>query len=53
MILYDLWVHGTTLWAQPFAYFAPLVAFGAFIFVVFIITALKLVLEHTEQHVLW
>ncbi|WP_176714420.1 hypothetical protein [Dehalobacter sp. TeCB1] len=53
MTLYDLWVHGTTLYAQPFAYFAPLFALGAFIFVVYFITALKMVLEHKEQHILW
>ncbi|AFL99916.1 MULTISPECIES: hypothetical protein [Desulfitobacterium] len=53
MTLYDLWAHGTLLYAQPFAYFSPLVSLGAFIFVVFIITALKMILEHKEQHVLW
>lgn len=53
MNLYDLWAHGTTLYAQPFAYFAPLVTLGAFIFVVFIIASLKMIIEHKEQHVLW
>lgn len=53
MTLYDLWVHGTILYAQPFAYFSLLVSLGAFIFVVFVITALKMILEHKEQHVLW
>jgi hypothetical protein len=53
MTLYELWAHGTVLFAQPFPYFASLISLGAFIFVVFIITSLKLVLEHKEQRVLW
>ena len=53
MTVYDLWAHGTTLYAQPFAYFSPIISIGAFIFIVFIITSLKLVLEQKNQHVLW
>lgn len=48
-----LWAHGTTLCVQPFAYFAPLVSITAFIFIVFIITALKQVLDNKDQHLLW
>ena len=53
MTLYDLWAHGTTLYARPFAYFAPLVSLSAFIFIVLVISGIKVVLEHEEQHVLW
>ena len=44
---------GTTLYVQPFAYFAPLVSFAAFIFIVYIITALKQVADNKNQHLLW
>lgn len=53
MPLWFLWEHGTTLGAQPFAYFAPLLSLAAFITIVFIITALKQVLDNKNQHVLW
>ena len=48
-----IWAQGTTLGAQPFPYFAPLVSLGVFIFIVYIITALKQVMENPDQHVLW
>ena len=48
-----LWAHGTTLGARPFPYFAPLASLGVFLFIVYIITALKQVLENQEQHILW
>ena len=53
MQFWYLWAHGTTLYAQPFAYFAPLVSITVFIFIVFIITALKQVLDNKDQHLLW
>lgn len=53
MSLRYLWAHGTTLGAQPFPYFAPLASLGVFLFIVYIITALKQVLENPNQHVLW
>ena len=53
MPLWFLWAYGTTLGAQPFAYFAPLLSLAAFITVVFIITALKQVLDNKNQHILW
>lgn len=53
MTLWELWAHGTTLGIQPFAYFAPMVAITAFLVIVYIITALKQVVENKEQHLLW
>ena len=53
MQLCYLWAHGTTLYVQPFAYFAPLVSFATFIFIVYIITALKQVVDNKNQHILW
>ena len=53
MSLWYLWAHGTLLYLQPFAYFAPLVSLTAFIFIVFVITSLKQVLDNKYQHVLW
>ncbi|AET66292.1 hypothetical protein Desor_0591 [Desulfosporosinus orientis DSM 765] len=53
MSLWYLWAHGTTLYAQPFAFFAPSVSLIAFIIIIYIITSLKLVLENKEQHILW
>jgi len=53
MQLWYLWAHGTTLYVQPFAYLAPLVSFAAFIFIVYIITALKQVVDNKNQHLLW
>ncbi|HBP65952.1 MAG TPA: hypothetical protein DD730_17265 [Desulfosporosinus sp.] len=46
MQLWYLWAHGATLYVQPFAYFAPLLSFAAFIFIVYIITALKQVADN-------
>lgn len=48
-----LWAHGTVLGAQPFPYFAPLTSLGVFLFIVYIITALKQVLDNPDQRVLW
>ncbi|AFQ42690.1 hypothetical protein Desmer_0657 [Desulfosporosinus meridiei DSM 13257] len=53
MSLWYLWAHGTILWAQPFAYFAPMVSLAAFIFIVYIITSLKHVFENEDQHIFW
>ncbi|MBP1759618.1 MAG: hypothetical protein H6Q63_535 [Firmicutes bacterium] len=53
MSLWYLWAHGTTLWAQPFAYFAPILSLAAFIFIVYIITSLKQVVDNKNQHILW
>ncbi|MEA4902627.1 hypothetical protein [Desulfitobacterium sp.] len=53
MGLWELWAHGTTLGGQPFAYFAPMVSIIAFIVIVYIITALKQVVDNKEQHLLW
>ena len=53
MPLWYLWEHGTTLYAQPFAFFAPLLALTCFISIVFIITSLKMLLDNKDQHILW
>ena len=53
MSLGYLWAHGTVLCVQPFPYFAPLISLGVFLLIVFIITALKLVLENPIQRLLW
>lgn len=53
MSLWYLWAHGTTLYAQPFAYFAPLVSLAAFIFMVYILTSLKFIVDTKDQHILW
>ncbi|MGC7871957.1 hypothetical protein ACPUYX_10565 [Desulfosporosinus sp. SYSU MS00001] len=53
MSLWDLWAHGTTMGAQPFAYFSPLLSITVFIIIVYIITALKQVVENPDQHLLW
>jgi hypothetical protein len=53
MSLWYLWAHGTTLGAQPFPYFAPILSFAAFILIVYIITALKQVVDNKNQHILW
>ncbi len=53
MKLCYLWAHGTTLYVQPFAYFAPLLSFAVFIFIVYILTALKQVVDNEFQHLLW
>lgn len=53
MSLGYLWAHGTTLWIQPFAYFAPILSITAFIIIVYIITSLKQVLDNKNQHILW
>lgn len=53
MQLWDLWVHGTTLYMQPFAYFAPLLSITGFILIAYIIIALKQVLDNKNQHILW
>lgn len=48
-----LWLHGSTLCAQPFSYFGIMLSFSAFAFIVYVITALKLVLDNHNQHLLW
>jgi len=53
MLLWYLYAHGTLLWAQPFAYFAPILSLAAFIFIVYIITSLKQVVDNRNQHLLW
>ncbi|SHI24398.1 hypothetical protein SAMN02746098_03342 [Desulfosporosinus lacus DSM 15449] len=53
MPLWYLYAHGTLLWAQPFAYFAPILSLAAFIFIVYIITSLKQVVDNRNQHLLW
>lgn len=53
MSLWYLWAHGTTLWAQPFAYFAPTLSLAVFIFIVYIISSLKQVADNKDQHLLW
>lgn len=53
MSLSYLWAYGTLLGIQPFAYFAPLLSLGVFASVVYVITAIKQVLENKEQHILW
>lgn len=53
MSLWYFYAHGTTLWAQPFAYFAPILSLAAFIFIVYIITSLQQVIDNKNQHILW
>jgi len=53
MPLWYLYAHGTLLWSQPFAYFAPILSLAAFIFIVYIITSLKQVVDNRNQHLLW
>ena len=53
MSLWYLYVHGTMLGAQPFSYFGIMLSFSAFAFVLFVITAMKLVLDNRNQHLLW
>lgn len=53
MSLWYLYVHGTTLGAQPFPYLGIMLSFGAFAFVLFIITAVKRILDNKNQHILW
>jgi len=53
MSLWDLYVHFTVLGAQPFSYFGIMLSFSAFAFVLFIITAMKRVLDNHNQRVLW
>lgn len=53
MPLLDLWLYGTTLWVQPFSYFASILSLCAFIFTVYVIIAVKQVLDNKKQHLLW
>lgn len=53
MSLLDLWLYGTTLGVQPFSYFGTLLSLSVFIFVIYIMTALKQVLDNKNQRLLW
>lgn len=53
MSLLDLWLYGVTLGAQPFSYFGVTLSLGAFIFTVYVIIAIKQVLDNKKQHLLW
>lgn len=53
MSLWYLYVYGTILGVQPFSYFGIMLSFSAFAFVLFIITAMKRVLDNRNQRLLW
>lgn len=53
MSLLDLWLYGVTLGAQPFSFFGATLSLGVFIFAVYVIIALKQVLDNKKQRLLW
>lgn len=53
MSLLDLWLSGATLGAQPFSYFGVTLSLSAFIFTVYVIIAVKQVIDNKKQRLLW
>jgi hypothetical protein len=53
MFLLDFWLNGITLGVQPFSYFGTILSLSVFIFVVYVMIALKQVLDNKKQHLLW
>ncbi len=53
MSLLDLWLTGATLGAQPFSYFGVTLSLSAFIFTIYVIIAVKQVLDNKKQRLLW
>jgi len=53
MSLLDLWLYGVTLGAQPFSYFGTILSLSAFIFTVYVIIAVKQVIDNKKQRLLW
>lgn len=53
MSLLDLWLYGVTFGAQPFSYFGATLSLSAFIFTVYVIIAVKQVIDNKKQRLLW
>lgn len=53
LTLWELWLHGTRLWVQPFSFFGTILALSVFIFAWHIIVTIKEVIENGKQHLLW